>query len=177
MKLTLPQAQLQAADAVNAFYDAAVLWVDAPPAERQELRRRVADIAVAAPKGVTVAMLIPSIDQAISTRTRLISEIRATILVLAIALYRAQYDRLPTTLEELAPSILASIPTDPFAPDGAFRYRIDGDPADRNCQFTIYSVGPDGIDNAGVFREGNSSSPSKDAPDEGRDIVFFPVPK
>lgn len=54
---------------------------------------------------------------------------------------RSQY---PRALSELRPKYLQATPLDSFAPGRALRYKRSGD------GFTLYSVGPDGVDNGGA---------------------------
>jgi hypothetical protein len=49
---------------------------------------------------------------------RSLAERRAAAIALAMALYRADHQRLPTRLEDLVPNYLPSVPSDPFQLDG-----------------------------------------------------------
>jgi hypothetical protein len=67
------------------------------------------------------------------------------LLLVAIALrgYYADHGAYPASLGQLAPGYLKSLPDDPFAASGTFKYRLaDG-------KYLLYSVGPDGVDNGG----------------------------
>jgi hypothetical protein len=67
---------------------------------------------------------------------------RQARLACRLAIYKAQHGSYPATLEELGAQDLL---TDPFSPDGKpFRYRLEPD-----GKFTLYSVGPNGIDDGG----------------------------
>jgi hypothetical protein len=85
----------------------------------------------------------------------LVTEISRQLMVTAIAIKRYQLKRgtLPTTLAELVPEFKAAIPRDPV--DGKpLRYRKTGE-----ATFTLYSIGPDGIDDGG-----SSESPTPRPP-------------
>lgn len=70
------------------------------------------------------------------------AELRGAVVMIAVERYRRAKNRWPDTLAELVPEYLAKVPLDPF--DGALlRYRRLGDGV------VIYSVGPDGHDDAG----------------------------
>ncbi|HEX2948176.1 MAG TPA: hypothetical protein VHV83_01165 [Armatimonadota bacterium] len=63
---------------------------------------------------------------------------------LALRAYWCEHGRYPTSLHELTPEYLVSIPNDPFATRGTFHYRRHGK------SYLLYSVGPDGKDNGGT---------------------------
>jgi hypothetical protein len=69
---------------------------------------------------------------------------RLLILDLAIQAYGLEHGSPPERLEQLIPEFLATLPIDPFDPEGgSFRYvRADREP-------NVYSVGPDGDDDNG----------------------------
>jgi hypothetical protein len=73
------------------------------------------------------------------------NETQAALLTVALALraYRLERARYPEDLTQLVPEYLRAVPNDPFGAGGALQYRPDGD------FYLLYSVGPDGIDNAG----------------------------
>jgi hypothetical protein len=74
----------------------------------------------------------------------------ATLLVLfAVQEYHRVHCHFPATLDELVPAFLNEVPFDPLATDGApVKYRRDGD-----CNSVVWSLGPNRIDNQGVFHE------------------------
>lgn len=63
---------------------------------------------------------------------------------LALRAYHGEHRGYPASLQELAPRYLPALPEDPFAPDGQLRYR------NRGLDYLLYSVGPDGKDDAGA---------------------------
>ncbi len=69
---------------------------------------------------------------------------RLLILDLALQAYEFEHGSPPERLEQLIPRFLATLPIDPFDPEGRpFRYvRADAGPI-------VYSVGPDGDDDNG----------------------------
>ncbi len=92
-----------------------------------------------------------------------LSETRRALLEVALAVqaYRADHGTYPPNLPSLMPTYLKQIPEDPFAANGTVRYRIDSN------GFTIYSIGPDGIDDMGM--KTRSENPVET---EKGDIVF-----
>ena len=91
------------------------------------------------------AILFPDAVQYCDEEGKAIAVLRAAQVGLAVEKYRAAKGRLPATLNELVPAYLESVPPDPF--DGKplrFRELSDG--------FVVYSIGPDGKDNAGAER-------------------------
>lgn len=73
----------------------------------------------------------------------------------AIARYRAQQGHPPQTLDELVPGLLLELPRDPFN-DEPLRYKSDA------AGIVVYSVGPDGKDDAGRALHGDGPSPEGD---------------
>ena len=63
---------------------------------------------------------------------------------LAIGLFQRDHGRLPASLAELTPDYLAEVPIDPHS-GRALVYRL------RAGTFELYSVGPDGKDDGGIF--------------------------
>jgi|GEM_PF-1795824 len=80
------------------------------------------------------------------TRTALT---RAVPVFLAIERFRLDNSRLPTTLDELIPTYIASIPIDPFS-GKPLLYRPNTDPNVPDS-YAIYSTGPDQVDHGAVF--------------------------
>jgi hypothetical protein len=91
-------------------------------------------------------LLTPALDGAMQTGGR--SEAGVSVMTTAIAVerYRLRQGRLPQKLEQLVPEFFAAVPADPF--DGQpLRYFV------RENGFTVYSIGVDGVDNAGEENE------------------------
>lgn len=66
------------------------------------------------------------------------------LVTLALHAFRLEHGHYPKALEELMPSSLPKLPNDPFAAQGAFRYKL------RGKGYVLYSIGPDGVDNQGT---------------------------
>jgi hypothetical protein len=62
---------------------------------------------------------------------------------LAIRAYKADHGRYPAKLSDLVPTYLKKLPDDPFTPNAALKYRLNGN------KYVLYSIGPDGKDNGG----------------------------
>ena len=77
------------------------------------------------------------------TRSRLL------ILILALEAHRKETGAHPSELAELLPSVLNEIPEDPFGnPEFAYVRKADG--------YLLYSYGPDGVDDGGMFVDKNT---------------------
>lgn len=74
------------------------------------------------------------------------AELRLCQLKLAIERFRNRNGELPDTLDMLAPDFISELPTDPISGQ-AFRLVVNRP----DTGYTLYSVGFDGIDNAGSF--------------------------
>lgn len=142
-----------------AGMDAAIGLVRLPfPARLTEAERRDPDL----PPGVRPPMA-SAWDQRVQMQTHLpiwvprglvsaaavrrvartIAESRVAVVTLAAERWRRAHDGMPPpSLQALVPQYVATVPQDPF--DGqSLRYRRDA------AGYTIYSVGPKGIDNGG----------------------------
>jgi hypothetical protein len=89
-------------------------------------------------------------------------------LVLALAAYRAEHGVYPPTLASLVPGHIDTIPRDPHAPDGRFRYR----PSTDAKTYTLYSVGLDAEDNNAAASEPIGTA--LESKGKGTDYVFVP---
>ena len=76
--------------------------------------------------------------------TRLIAERRATAIAVALAVYRHDHGRYPSSLDDLLGEYLDAIPLDPFD-DQPIRYIPQSDEDD----FVLYSIGVNLIDDGG----------------------------
>ena len=118
-----------------------------------------AKVPVPVPNDQFVQIMSPSFDQVI-LKDFANSRTQNGILLVAIALqgYHADHKRYPDTLQQLVPEYLPALPADPFATNGSFRYHLDaGD------QYTMYSIGPNGIDDGGRVID-NPSKSTKTSP-------------
>jgi hypothetical protein len=95
------------------------------------------------PVGAATAVL-PAASKLDETARRGQAILRCTATALALERFRLASGRWPASLTEVVPGYLRQVPTDPF----------DGQPV-RLVRFgdrvAIYSVGPDGQDNGGLF--------------------------
>lgn len=69
---------------------------------------------------------------------------RMLLIALALHVYHLEHGRYPASLAELAPAYLQKLPDDLCAAQGSFHYLPKGQ------NYLLYSIGPDGKDNAGV---------------------------
>jgi hypothetical protein len=97
-----------------------------------------------------VRLLKPEWERAMDTFDQTCLTTNGTVVFLAIEAFRAEQGRLPATLDELVPGVLAALPEDPFADSGVFRYKILSAPDDAGRSYLLYSVGSDQEDNDGV---------------------------
>ncbi len=99
---------------------------------------------------------------------RISSKSRLLAITLAIRAYQLEGNgSLPTALADLTPQYLSQVPLDPFA-NRSFKYAVSEDGA----SFTLYSVGPDGVDNGG--RPTPPETPYSEDP--GFDFLLDPSP-
>lgn len=82
---------------------------------------------------------------------------RMLLLRLALRAFRAQNGAYPAQLSQLSPTILKTVPVDPFGAGEALRYRKTGD------SYAAWSIGPDGVD--------NSATPIAPKPGKKRAVV------
>jgi hypothetical protein len=73
-------------------------------------------------------------------------QLQNSLLTVSLSLraYKLQNGIYPTSLTQLTPSCLKTLPKDPFSLKGTFRYKLKGE------NYVLYSVGPDGKDNGGT---------------------------
>lgn len=92
------------------------------------------------------------------------ARVRTARIAVAVRRFQLQNRRLPKTLEDLTPTYLATMPTDPFN-DLPMRYIVDG------SGFRIYSVGVNRKDDSGVreIKDENGAITVQQA-----DVVFEP---
>jgi hypothetical protein len=104
--------------------------------------------------------LLPAVPKILDAHDRYQAILRTARVAIAVERYRlAHKDRQwPECLDQLVPSFLDKVPTDPFD-DQPIRYRRVGK------DVVIYSVGLDGVDDGGFFDPENATLP-------GTDIVF-----
>jgi type II secretory pathway pseudopilin PulG len=76
-------------------------------------------------------------------------------LALALRAYRMEHGTYPSDLGQLVPAYIAHVPNDPFAHSDPLIYRKEAD------DYVLYSIGPDGVDNAGRAIENPGDTESK----------------
>jgi len=71
---------------------------------------------------------------------------------LALERFRANEGKYPEGLEDLLPSYLSALPSDPWSPsEKALRYVVRGRlEGAQEGSVLLYSVGPDGVDDGGI---------------------------
>ena len=101
---------------------------------------------------ILTILTAPSLERGNIAFHRVLVQRHAAAVILASKLFYAEHGRWPTSLEELVPGYLPSVPQDPFAPPGTpMGFRSDGPPP------IVYSVGEDLTD------DGGSTAPPADA--------------
>jgi hypothetical protein len=90
---------------------------------------------------------LPSTGRVVTTTDELTTHRELTLTALRLAEYRADRGRYPESLQELVGAYVDRAPPDPFG-EGPFHYRRDGE------GFVLWSVGPDGEDEAAEREEG-----------------------
>jgi hypothetical protein len=104
-------------------------------------------------------MILPALSKTFVRDAEHAAHIRVALTALAVERFRrAHNNSLPKDLAELAPTFLASIPTDPF--DGKpLRFKSRGE------DFVVYSVGSDQKDDGGTEFNPRATS--------GTDVTFI----
>ena len=90
------------------------------------------------------AAFIPVLTSAHFTSARAGSMNRALLLRLALRAYQLERGAPPRDLQKLVPTYIKAVPADPFGAGEPFRYRTDG------VNYTLWSIGPDGVDDGGT---------------------------
>lgn len=91
----------------------------------------------------------PSFDGALRRRFEVTADQRLAAVALAVRWYGVEHSgERPKTLDDLVPKYLPAVPRDPMAVDQPLKY-INNDK-----KWIVYSVGEDGIDDAGVDKAG-----------------------
>jgi hypothetical protein len=116
-------------------------------------------------RGLFTGMIAPALSGALRYAPEGDARRACLAAYLAVLRYRAQTGgHYPTTLDDLVPGLLPSVPIDPF--DGKpLRYRREGlargaeQAADRPAEgFVIYSIGRDGKDDGGAPYDGSEGT-------------------
>jgi len=137
----------QAVDEINRMFDS--LCMDAARSPRERAFDAAAFRSTLHPRS---SLLSPSlgadslnhVQRALSTADGLRAAWEATRLMLALESYRVAKGRYPTRLDDLAPSFLRELPTDPFAPDGKFWYRLNDAAGEGVAAYVLWSAAAGG---------------------------------
>lgn len=124
------------------FYDAQIRLADAPtwPAARRLWPGWATANGIS--RGLSLALRMGS-PRWIEPNYRVRTERRLAAVSLAGQLFRIDHDRWPTTLAELVPDYLPTVPIDPMCPDSKpLRYVL----AANGARPIVYSVGDDGAE-------------------------------
>lgn len=135
----------QAFDAIIDRAEASLgvpLWQPLTESADSVLERYTAS-PVARMRYLLIAVLAPALDRARLSAHAVAQTRDATLVAIAVELYRRQTGTPPTTLAALVPAYLPSIPRD-NADGAALRYRRDAD------SYVLYSVGSDRRDDQGT---------------------------
>jgi hypothetical protein len=98
------------------------------------------------PYTVLTAMLAPSFNKAGQWVNKIQSTLQMALIACALERYHLAHGRFPETLDELTPRYIATVPNDLMSGQ-PFHYRRTED-----GWFLLYSVGPNGRDDGGVFK-------------------------
>ncbi|MEO0483095.1 MAG: hypothetical protein AAF138_05685 [Planctomycetota bacterium] len=124
-----------------------------------------------------VDMATPTMGKWLDVHDEIEARERGLLIMLAVEVYRAEHGAPPETLDALTPGVLAEAPRDPFAPDGAFVYRVQ---EDEPLGYLLYSVGQDGADDGALAPEGVNWFEAFDSDRVRMDAVFSrlrPIPE
>jgi hypothetical protein len=108
--------------------------------------------------------LMSSFDGALQQLYMVMTMRRFAATALAIRLYELDHGQRPLALAELVPAYLPAVPRDPFDPNDGLLPYLPTAPSP-----LLYSVGPNGIDEGGVF----PVSPSGGVDSRVQDMPFF----
>jgi hypothetical protein len=92
--------------------------------------------------GLLIRAMHAGFDTISAASERQEQRLRNVYLAFALAAYRADHQRYPAKLDELAPKYIDAIPDDLFSGKPLI-YKLDG------AGYLLYSVGPNGVDEAG----------------------------
>lgn len=91
---------------------------------------------------VFIAQLLPAVESAMTAQDRVNAKLDLVRLAAALAVYRAEHESYPDSLDELVPSVLAKLPVD-LCTAKPFFYRRIGD------GYLLYTAGANGSDDGG----------------------------
>jgi competence protein ComGC len=128
-----------------------------PPEQQAEAFKEV-EQATRKSNAVVVRLLMPAVSKVSDANRRTRANMRCAMVGIAAERYRLAHEEWPASLDELVKKgWIASVPLDPY--DGQpLRYKL------RHDGVTVYSVGPDGVDNGGNI---NRDRPFESGTDQG----------
>jgi hypothetical protein len=141
----------------NEFFDLCIAYADKPPAERRAMALTPGGWVEShlSRRFVVLRWCIPALEKSVASRTQCDMDVAGTRIEAALELFNARNHRYPDSLDGLSPSVLATVPADPY-PAGRFVYRLlkpeedavkRGDGSAR--PYLLYTCGADGVDNHG----------------------------
>ena len=95
------------------------------------------------PRGLLCRLIAQPIDEGFQTQTRVEALHRAAAVLVAATRHRLATGSLPTTIDELVPSLLPVVPRDPFTTTGLMNLLVSPE------ELVVWSVGPDGESSGG----------------------------
>ena len=142
----------------DALYDATAQFAMTPPWRRvgPPVDAEDGPLEMTSLKYRPLAMFVPSLTGPTRSIDTLQCHRAGLVTLAAVELYRVRNGRLPESLAELVPGVIAELPIDPYTGEPlVYRLAEAGDPSAPRG-FILYSVGPDLTDDGGDFR-GKSS--------------------
>jgi hypothetical protein len=108
--------------------------------------------AHANPHTLITRQLAPAVSKAVAKSVRAEQRASQTATACAVERFRKQHGNYPAALTELVPAFLAEVPID-IMDQKPLRYRKNSDDT-----FILWSVGDNGIDDGGIYRNPKSNS-------------------
>jgi hypothetical protein len=136
----------------------------------QERRKEPDDLYDLPPRQVVLEIVFPAFGRAMQEQDQWRTLIGGAKLALAVELYNAETGAYPDSLPDLVPDFLEALPTDPYALDGAFRYKRFETPDEHRRRYLLYSTSIDGRDDGGNFDPDEPMVPG--AQKDGFDVIL-----
>jgi hypothetical protein len=157
---------LKSSDEIYGYYEKLSALT---PFEQQSIEPNTNEkLKEIAGKNIFLAMLAPVFNKFVTMPYRSKTEIQAATTIIAIIRYKQENGTYPDNLEGLLKAgLIKEIPGDPFS-DKPLIYKKT------EKGFTLYSVGPDFVDNSGIMGVDKDGKPRL-WNETGGDAVFWPV--
>lgn len=171
------EAALEQADqfftAMSKVFDADQAVAETSLATITAVQKRIADDTIFQVTYQPLVMLIPSMERVIQVEKQSRSFHGAMRVILAAELYKHEHGVYPQSMDDLLPTI-GTAPRDWFsAGDRAIQYKRVDPATDRlGRSYLVYSVGRDGVDNAGAENQEQMYAAIGSVNHEGLDLVF-----